>query len=59
MGFPQDASDQVMAAYIELWEHPDLTRDEVYEIADQWVTWDADDNPWPRPLATNVVPMRR
>lgn len=60
-GFPQSVPDQVSCALAELWEHGRgaLSGEEIQEIADRHVEWDAEDEPWPRQIAANVVPFRR
>jgi hypothetical protein len=44
-GFPSTVSDVVAGALADLW-HYDNTRAQA--IADKYVWYDADDNPWPR-----------
>jgi hypothetical protein len=56
------ASDRVAGALIELWQSgrkAGFNSIELQAIADRWVFWDEDDNPWPRALPDNVTPLRR
>jgi hypothetical protein len=61
-GFPQTASDQVAGALIELWDRgraAGMATDDIQAIANRWVEWDEGNNPWPRAVIDNVVPLRR
>jgi hypothetical protein len=52
----------VGCALAELWERGNdagLSSGDIQAIADRYVEWDDQENPWPRPLATNIVPLRR
>jgi hypothetical protein len=61
-GIVQTASGQVVGALAALWESgrsagmPGIA---IQEIADRHVYWDRDGEPWPRPMGSNVVPLRR
>jgi hypothetical protein len=61
-GFPQTASDQVAGALVVLWKDgidAGMPSDDIQAIANRWVEWDEDHNPWPRAVIDNVVPFRR
>jgi hypothetical protein len=60
-GFPQSVPDQVNCALMELWEcsTATLSRGDIHAIADRYVEWDDQNEPWPRQLAANIVPLRR
>lgn len=61
-GIAQSASDQTVAALAELWKagrEAGLSGTVIQEIADRWVEWDDDGEPWPRPPGSNVIPLRR
>jgi hypothetical protein len=36
-----------------------MPSDDIQAIANRWVEWDEDHNPWPRAVIDNVVPFRR
>jgi hypothetical protein len=60
--FPANASDQVAGALAVLWKDgkdAGMSADDIQAIANRWVEWDEDDNPWPRAVIDNVVPFRR
>jgi hypothetical protein len=60
--FPANASDQVAGALAVLWKDgkdAGMSADDIQAIANRWVEWDEDDNPWPRAVIDNVVAFRR
>jgi hypothetical protein len=36
-----------------------MSADDIQAIANRWVEWDEDQNPWPRAVIDNVVAFRR
>ena len=60
--FPTNASDQVAGALAVLWKDgtaSGMSADDIQAIANRWVEWDDDQNPWPRAVIDNVVAFRR
>jgi hypothetical protein len=61
-GIPQTVSDQVGCALADLWQHGSaagMKSADIQAIADRWVEWDGDEQPWPRSPDGNVVALRR
>jgi hypothetical protein len=58
--FPANAADQVAGALaVKDGTASGMSADDIQAIANRWVEWDEDQNPWPRAVIDNVVAFRR
>jgi hypothetical protein len=59
-GLPQTTSDQVDIALCNLWTHltaEGCPRAEIQAVADKYVFWDENDQPWPRAVDPGNVTL--